>query len=238
MRRAISPPESLSPAWTARSRTSWSPTSSRASSSAEGSRETLAQVLERPQVAWEDGRLVPSRFGATTRRVRFPSGEHTVVEWGGPEPLTIPRHADVRRVRAYARAPRLAASDGKGRFRIWLRSFGSALASADPAPPPEKRRRATFSIVVEATGASRRAPSDAHRARCLRNGRARPRPRGAGRSRRRGPRRGCARPRPRPSSRAHSSRGWPRSSSSSRLWICLWIFDWRQGDRVGSDTCG
>ena len=116
-----------------------------------GSRETLAQVLEQPQAAWEDGLLVPSRFGATTRRVRFPSGEHTVVEWGGPEPLTVPRHAEVRRVRAYARAPRLAAVAGNLAPRLAPLVRLSARVGR-PGPPPEKRRRATFSIVVEATG--------------------------------------------------------------------------------------
>jgi short subunit dehydrogenase-like uncharacterized protein len=116
-----------------------------------GSRETLAQVLEQPQAAWEDGRLVPSRFGATTRRVRFPSGEHTVVEWAGPEPLTVPRHADVRRVRAYVRAPRLAAATGKLAPRLAPLVRLSARVGR-PGPPPEKRRRATFSIVAEATG--------------------------------------------------------------------------------------
>jgi len=108
-------------------------------------------VLEQPQAAWEDGRLVPSRFGATTRRVRFPSGEHTVVEWGGPEPLTVPRHADVRRVRAYVRAPRLAAATGKLAPRLAPLVRLSARVGR-PGPPPEKRRRATFSTVSEATG--------------------------------------------------------------------------------------
>ncbi|MBA2568534.1 MAG: NAD(P)H-binding protein [Actinobacteria bacterium] len=116
-----------------------------------GSRETLAQVLEQPQAAWEDGRLVPSRFGATTRRVRFPSGEHTVVEWGGPEPLTVPRHADVRRVRAYAKAPRAAAVTGRFASRLAPLVRLSARVGR-PGPPPEKRRKATFSIVAEATG--------------------------------------------------------------------------------------
>ena len=60
-------------------------------------------------VAWEDGRLVPSRFGATTRTVRFPFGEKTVVEWSGAEPITVPRHTDVRNVRSYIRAPAVAA---------------------------------------------------------------------------------------------------------------------------------
>ena len=56
-----------------------------------------------------------SRFGATTRTVRFPFGERTVVEWSGTEPLTVPRHTDVRNVRSYIRAPAVAAQAGAAR---------------------------------------------------------------------------------------------------------------------------
>ena len=79
-----------------------------------GTRRTIGHVMGQRQVAWEDGRLVPSRFGATTRRVRFPFGERDVVEWSGTEPLTVPRHTDVRNVRSYLRAP---AARGEGRRR-------------------------------------------------------------------------------------------------------------------------
>ena len=60
-----------------------------------GTRRTIGHVMGQKQVAWQDGRLVPSRFGATTRTIRFPFGERTVVEWGGTEPITVPRHTDV-----------------------------------------------------------------------------------------------------------------------------------------------
>jgi short subunit dehydrogenase-like uncharacterized protein len=124
-----------------------------------GSRETLAQVLEQPLAAWEDGRLVPSRFGETTRRIRFPSGERTVIEWGGPEPLTVPRHANARRVRSYVRAPRAAALAGKVSSRLAPLMRLSASVGR-PGPPPEKRRKASFTVVAEArdrTGSGRRA---------------------------------------------------------------------------------
>jgi short subunit dehydrogenase-like uncharacterized protein len=124
-----------------------------------GSRETLAQVLEQPLAAWEDGRLVPSRFGATTRRIRFPSGERTVVEWGGPEPLTVPRHAEVRRVRSYVRAPRAAAIAGKFSSRLAPVVRLSARVGR-AGPRQEKRRKATFTVVAEARdlgGGGRRA---------------------------------------------------------------------------------
>jgi short subunit dehydrogenase-like uncharacterized protein len=118
-----------------------------------GSRQTLAQVMEQPQAAWEDGHLIPSRFGATTRRVRFPSGVRTVIEWGGPEPLTVPRHVDVRRVRSYVRAPRAAALAGRFSSRIApLVRLSSKVGR--PGPPAEKRRRARFTSVAEARGPS------------------------------------------------------------------------------------
>jgi short subunit dehydrogenase-like uncharacterized protein len=126
-----------------------------------GSRRTLAEVMAQPQAAWEGGVLLPSRFGATTRRVRFPSGERTVVEWGGPEPLTVPRHVEVRSVRSYVRAPRAAAV--AGRFSDRLASIVRVSAKVGRAgPPPEKRRRTTFSVVAKARG-----PSGARRATIL-----------------------------------------------------------------------
>jgi short subunit dehydrogenase-like uncharacterized protein len=118
-----------------------------------GSRRTLAEVMEQPQAVWEDGRLIPSRFGATTRRVRFPSGERTVIEWGGPEPLTVPRYADVRHVRAYVRAPRAAAV--VGRFPDRLSPVVRLSAKVGRAgPSAERRRKATFTVVAEARGPS------------------------------------------------------------------------------------
>jgi len=76
-----------------------------------GTRRTIGHVMGQPQVAWE-GRVVSSRFGKTTRRVRFPTGERSVVEWAGTEPLTVPRHTRVQSVRSYFAAPRAVAFAG------------------------------------------------------------------------------------------------------------------------------
>ena len=77
-----------------------------------GTRRTIGHVMGQKQVAWQDGRLVPSSFGATTRSVRFPFGERTVVEWSGTEPLDGPA-AHGRPERALV--PPSAGGRGQGR---------------------------------------------------------------------------------------------------------------------------
>jgi short subunit dehydrogenase-like uncharacterized protein len=116
-----------------------------------GTRRTIGHVMGQQQVAWEDGRLVPSRFGATTRTVRFPFGERAVVEWSGTEPLTVPRHTDVRNVRSYIRAPALAAkAGGVGRLAAPFVRLGSRLGPAGPSEA--SRRKSRFTVVAEARG--------------------------------------------------------------------------------------
>ncbi len=117
-----------------------------------GTRRTIGAVMGQSQLAYEDGRLVPSRFGATTRRVRFPFGERTVVEWSGTEPLTVPRHTDVRSVRSYVRAPAIAAhAGGLGKLAA---PFARLASRVGPQGPSERSRaRSRFAVVAEARGA-------------------------------------------------------------------------------------
>lgn len=116
-----------------------------------GTRRTIAHVLGQKQMAWEDGKLVPSGFGATTRRVRFPFGERTVVEWGGTEPITVPRHTDVRNVRSYIRAPAAAAKAGSlGRLAAPFVRVASRFGPHGPSP--QSRRKSRFAVVAEARG--------------------------------------------------------------------------------------
>lgn len=116
-----------------------------------GTRRTIGRVMSQGQVAWEDGRLVGSRFGATTRTVPFPFGERTVVEWSGTEPLTVPRHTDVRNVRSYIRAPAVAAKAGAlGRLAAPLVRMASRLGPTGPSP--EARSKSRFTVVAEARG--------------------------------------------------------------------------------------
>ena len=116
-----------------------------------GTRRTVSHVMRQRQVAWEDGRLVDSRFGATTRKVRFPFGERTVVEWSGTEPLTVPRHTDVRNVRSYIRAPALAAkAGGLGRLTAPLVQLAARFGPSGPSETSRSKSR--FTVVAEARG--------------------------------------------------------------------------------------
>jgi len=116
-----------------------------------GTRATVAAVMGQAQVAYVGGKLVPSRFGATTRTLRFPFGEKTCVEWSGTEPLTVPRHTDVQNVRSYFRAPAAVAESGRiGKFVSPL--FRAVARFGSLGPSEESRRKSRFTIVAEATG--------------------------------------------------------------------------------------
>jgi short subunit dehydrogenase-like uncharacterized protein len=116
-----------------------------------GTRTTVGHVMSQPVAAWEGGRLVPSRFGASTRTAVFPFGERTVVEWSGTEPLTVPRHTDAQRVRSYVRAPRLAArTAGIARLAAPLIRASGRVGRG---PSDVRRARTEFAVVAEARGA-------------------------------------------------------------------------------------
>jgi short subunit dehydrogenase-like uncharacterized protein len=115
-----------------------------------GTRTTIGHVMSQPLAAWEGGRLIPSRFGATTRTVTFPFGEATVVEWAGTEPLTVPRHTQVERVRSYVRAPKVAArTAGIARLAAPL---VRATGRIGRGPSDARRARTGFAVVAEARG--------------------------------------------------------------------------------------
>ena len=116
-----------------------------------GTRRTIGHVMGHKQVAWQDGRLVPSGFGATTRTVRFPFGERTVVEWSGTEPITVPRHTDVQNVRSYLRAPAIAAKAG-GLGRLAAPLVRAASRFGPSGPSEASRRKSRFTVVAEARG--------------------------------------------------------------------------------------
>ncbi|MDX6424481.1 MAG: hypothetical protein QOI67_1952 [Gaiellaceae bacterium] len=156
----------------------------RGQSTSAGTRRTIGHVMGQPQVAWE-GRLVPSRFGKTSRRVGFPSGERSVIEWAGTEPLTVPRHTRVRSVRSYFAAPRAAALAGL--VGPLVAPFVRQSGRVGGNPSPDRRAGNTWTVVAEARrgGEGRRATLTgrdtyglaallvAHGARALRAGEAR-----------------------------------------------------------------
>jgi short subunit dehydrogenase-like uncharacterized protein len=115
-----------------------------------GTRTTVGHVMTQPLVVWEGGRVIESRFGASTRTVAFPFGERTVVQWGGTEPLTVPRHTQTERVRSYVRAPKAAAKTAR------LARLGAPLirlsGRVGRGPSPSRRERTSFAVVGEARG--------------------------------------------------------------------------------------
>ena len=149
-----------------------------------GTRRTIGHVMGQPQVAWE-GRIVPSRFGKTKRSVRFPSGERSVVEWAGTEPLTVPRHTRVRSVRSYFAVPRAVALAGLVGPLVGPLVRQSGRLGGDPSAT--RRTGNEWTVVAEARrgGEGRRATLVgrdtyglaallvAHGARALRDGEAR-----------------------------------------------------------------
>ena len=118
--------------------------------SSAGTRTTIGHVMGQPLVAWEGGRLIQSRFGASTRTVAFPFGRRTVVEWSGTEPLTVPRHTQTQRARSYVRAPRFAARTAR------VARFGAPLirltGRIGRGPSAERRARTQFAVVAQSHG--------------------------------------------------------------------------------------
>ena len=115
-----------------------------------GTRTTIGHVMSQPQVAWEGGRLIESRFGASTRTVTFPFGERTVVEWSGTEPLTVPRHTKTQRVRSYVVAPKVAAKTAR------VARLGAPLVRMSGrvgrGPSEGRRARTKFAVVGQTRG--------------------------------------------------------------------------------------
>jgi len=118
--------------------------------SSAGTRATIGHVMGQPLVAWEGGRLIESRFGASTRTVAFPFGERTAVEWSGTEPLTVPRHTQTQRARSYVRAPKAAARTAR------VARLGAPLirltGRVGRGPSPERRARSQFAVVAQSRG--------------------------------------------------------------------------------------
>ena len=116
-----------------------------------GTRRTAADLMRQEQVAWRDG-LVGSRFGKTTRRIRFPERARGVVEFAGAEPLSVPRHTRVHEVRSYVAVPRVVALGG---LLAPLAAPAAGLAArVGGAPSAEQRKNWRWTVVAEARAGS------------------------------------------------------------------------------------
>jgi len=122
-------------------------------SATRGTLRSAAQILRSEIVAYVDGRLVPTHVGATSRRFRFPFGERVLVESGGGEPLTVPRHTRVHEVRSYVRAPRVVGRAGSAAALAAPLLDVAARLRADPGG--DRRRASRFAVVAEAWSGAR-----------------------------------------------------------------------------------
>src|SRR6266540_1456278 len=109
-----------------------------------GTKKTMALLAGRPHFAWAGGRLVESRLGATSRTFPFPFGDAECQEWGGTEPLTVPRHTVVREVRSYARIPKAITKVGA----VAKPALELAAKLRPAGPSPEDRTKSRLAVIA------------------------------------------------------------------------------------------
>jgi len=105
-----------------------------------GTMKTAALIAGRPHVVRVDDRLVESNRGAPSRTFAFPSGDQECLEWGGTEPVTVPRHTRVRSVRSYWRMPE----------RVMSQEAVAEQAAAEAPAGPSQEERAKSRVAVTA----------------------------------------------------------------------------------------
>ena len=124
-----------------------------------GTRRTVGRVMAQPVATYEDGALVGSRFGASTRELELPFGRARLVEWSGTEPITVPRHTSTRRVRSYVHVPMAGLSARVGRVGPLAAPLVRLSGRLGGGPTPERRAETRWTVVGEArsSGRGRRA---------------------------------------------------------------------------------
>jgi short subunit dehydrogenase-like uncharacterized protein len=120
-----------------------------------GTRRTVGRVMSQPIVRFEDGALVGSRFGATTREVEFPFGRARVVEWAGTEPLTVPRHTRARSVRSFVTVPLPGVVARAAPLAPLAAPLVRLSARLVGAPSADRRTATRWTVVGEAQSAGR-----------------------------------------------------------------------------------
>jgi len=106
-----------------------------------GTMKTAALIGGRPHVVWVEDRLVESKRGAPSKTFAFPFGDQECLEWGGAEPVTVPRHTRVREVRSYWRIPEGAISQ---------EAVADMAAAEAPGTGPSQDERANSRVAVMA----------------------------------------------------------------------------------------
>jgi short subunit dehydrogenase-like uncharacterized protein len=107
-----------------------------------GTMKTAALIGGRPHVTRVADRLVESGMGMTSRTFTFPFGDRKCLEWGGAEPLTVPRHTRVRTVRSYWRLPEGGIPEQA--------PAGSAAGEAPAGPSPDERAASSVAVTAVA----------------------------------------------------------------------------------------
>jgi len=129
-----------------------------------GTRQSMLRAAETPW-GWREGRWVTERLGTHAGQVRFPSppGLRSCISIPGAELITIPGHVDTKRCVCLMAVPAplsiatrtaggLVAPVLRSPVGRWLRT-GAARGSAGPGD--EERKRARFTILVEAFAGTR-----------------------------------------------------------------------------------
>lgn len=134
----------------------WSPDASR------GTRQTALRVMERPGLAFEDGRWTREVAGTRRRTVILEGRERGAVSFPAGEVVTVPRRLDVGAVRCWLVVGRWAPVVSTvapliPRATRILRPLAELVLRQGPdGPPPEVREESRFHIAVDAVGAEGR----------------------------------------------------------------------------------
>ena len=107
-----------------------------------GTMKTAALIGGRSHVVLVEDRLVESHRDAPSRTFAFPFGDRDCLEWGGAEPLTVPRHTRVHAVRSYWRLPERVMSPEA--------ATEPAAAEAPAGPSRDEREKARVAVTAVA----------------------------------------------------------------------------------------
>lgn len=127
----------------------------------QGTRRTMARMLDGTGVAMRDGRMVEEDLAERRRLAWFPKpvGPRHAAGFPGCEPITVPRHVDgVRTVATYFALPTALAELGQflaslTRFDAVRRFVRRALPAGPEGPSEEARKRTRWGCVAEVEGA-------------------------------------------------------------------------------------